>query len=45
MTNSRNETSHDYDHEKANAVYVQAAAFLPDVQKFLEIFKHVLQET
>lgn len=42
---ARNETSHDYDHEKANAVYAQATAFLPDVQKFLEIFKHVLQKT
>lgn len=41
---ARNETSHDHDHEKANALYIQAAAFLPDVQIFFENFKKMIQE-
>ena len=33
---ARNETSHDYNTEKADRVYAQASLFLPDVKKLWE---------
>ncbi len=37
--NARNQTSHDYNSEKADLVYAQATLFLPDVKKLLETLK------
>jgi len=36
---ARNATSHDYDQEKAKAVYAQVLLFLPDVKKLLEALR------
>lgn len=38
---ARNETSHDYDTEKANQVYAQVKLFLPDAKKLLETLRNV----
>ncbi len=38
---ARNETSHDYNTEKADLVYQQAKRFLPDVQQLLETLTRV----
>jgi nucleotidyltransferase substrate binding protein (TIGR01987 family) len=38
---ARNESSHDYNTEKAEQVYAQAKLFLPDVKKLLETLENV----
>ncbi len=38
---ARNETSHDYNHEKAEAVFERAKMFLPDAQALLEVLRRV----
>ncbi len=38
---ARNETSHDYNLEKAEQVYLQAQLFLPDAKKLLETLQSV----
>jgi nucleotidyltransferase substrate binding protein (TIGR01987 family) len=37
---ARNETSHDYDFEKAAAVFERVKIFFPDVKALLESFTH-----
>ncbi len=38
---ARNETSHDYNTEKARQVYAQVKHFLPDAKKLLETLQNV----
>jgi nucleotidyltransferase substrate binding protein (TIGR01987 family) len=38
---ARNETSHDYNQDKADAVFERAKMFLPDVQDLLEVLRRV----
>ena len=38
---ARNETSHDYNHEKAEAVFERAKMFLPDAQALLDVLRRV----